>query len=233
MPTKPLCHECSSETEPRDRYCSACGASTESRRWDLARRFVNGEGRECSVVKPQLLSLSKEDCRRAILERCEGKDVNDDDVLVGITDIKYGWGYHVPDAHHDRLAWAVRDPLAHVLFFNPKDDIERGYHIPSGKLSQLALPKSTHERVLYCYYRGDPSNTAALRALTEAYEKYTKSLPGSNAAGRSNPTPSPFARKRRMSGDGPPLPVIDRSDPRMLDMDDCLPPAKRYRANAR
>jgi hypothetical protein len=29
------------------------------------------------------------------------------------------------------------------------------------------------------------------------------------------------------------LPVIDRSDPRMLDMDDCLPPAKRYRANAR
>ena len=58
LPTKPLCSECSSETEPRDRFCSQCGASTESRRWDLARRFVNNDGRECSVVKPQLLSLS-------------------------------------------------------------------------------------------------------------------------------------------------------------------------------
>lgn len=237
LPTKPLCAECSSETEPRDKYCAACGASTEARTWDLSRRFVNGDGRECQVVKPKLLSLTKDDAKAAILAHVEGGVVDEADVLIGITDIKYGWADATPDAHHPRMSWAVRDPLGHVLFFNPKgESANRGYHIASRKISQLFLPKSTHERVLYCYYRGDPENTSALRALTEAYEKYTAMLPGPATCGRSNPTPSPFARRRRAAAsDGAPsIPVLDRSAPRALDMDDCLtedflPPAKRYR----
>jgi len=113
------------------------------------------------------LKLRKEDCARAIWERVEPKGfVKEDEILVHLTNITYGWKTRVPDrGDSDEIHWEVRDPLANVLFFNPKDERDRGYRVGTDHVSGLFLPRATQERVLYCYFKGDPADDAKLRAL--------------------------------------------------------------------
>ena len=152
---------------------------------------------------PALAHLKASDVKRELVDRCGGS-VAADDVWVNVTSIKHGWKTTVPDQGRPGalVHWETYDPVANVLFFNPKADVVAGRNFSDAKISGLFIPKQTHERVLYCYFKGrDPDQ---LEALTRAYDAYAATLPGAAGhVGAGNPSPSPFRRKRPPLGDGP------------------------------
>lgn len=198
LPTLPLCGGCNRETRFADKFCAACGAACDDRaKVRIAKR------RGVHVYVPALAHLKASDVKRELVGRCGGS-VAADDVWVNVTSIKHGWKTTVPDQGRPGalVHWETYDPVANVLFFNPKADVVTGRNFSDAKISGLFIPKQTHERVLYCYFKGrDPDQ---LEALTRAYDAYAATLPGAAGhVGAGNPSPSPFRRKRPPLGDGP------------------------------
>ena len=198
LPTLPLCGGCTRETRFGDKFCAACGAACDDRaKVRIAKR------RGIHVYVPALAHLKASDVKKELVGRCGGS-VAADDVWVNVTSIKHGWKTTVPDQGRPGalVHWETYDPVANVLFFNPKADVVSGRNFSDAKISGLFIPKQTHERVLYCYFKGrDPDQ---LEALTRAYDAYAATLPGAAGhVGAGNPSPSPFRRKRPPLGDGP------------------------------
>ena len=195
LPTLPICAHCSTMTRFTDKFCAECGARTDDR--PRARVANANDGKR--VFVPALVALTEEAVLSEVLKRLpNGSTVKADHVSVKITSIKHGWKTTVKDrgVRGALIHWETYDPVANVLFFNPKEDVLVGRHFSSDKISSLFIPTITHERVLYCYFKGsDPED---LEALTDAYDAYVATLPGDAHVGTSNPSPSPFPRKRKI-----------------------------------
>jgi hypothetical protein len=183
----PSCAGCGQKTRIEDKFCSACRASTVTRKRVMNRRgFYVTEGQ---MLTPEIAA-------QQILERCE-QPARDEiraakALHVHIQEITHGKPTKRTDPHG--IEWQVYDPLAHVGFYNPKELDADGRQIPTihrmtkDKLPGDALPEAHLSLTLYCFLReeGASAGLSWRSALEQAIRTFRRDKSFKDQQGTSN-----------------------------------------------